>query len=484
MFMPFSFDNSYARLPSHFFTRETPASVPNPQLILLNEELAEQLGLDTAWLKSPEGVSVLSGNAVAKGSVPIAQAYAGHQFGGFVPQLGDGRALLLGEVVDRSGARFDLQLKGSGRTAFSRGGDGKSALGPVLREYIVSEAMEALGVPTTRALAAVSSGETVLRQEGPIPGGIFTRVASSHVRVGTFQYFRARDDFEALRILADYVIERHYPQCLEAEAPYRKLLEEVAAAQAGLVAQWMSLGFIHGVMNTDNTALSGETIDYGPCAFMDTFHPQKVFSSIDRTGRYAWGNQANIALWNLSRFAETLLPLLSEDSTKAIEQAESILESFPNQFRDQYDMRFRAKLGLPETASDGFIRETLELMAEQKVDFTLFFRSLTQVAQGQSADALRSLFADPKAFEVWLARWKEEASNPDRLDGMRSVNPVLIPRNHRVEEVIQAAYRDDYDPFRRLVGAFKTPFAEDPEHAELEAEPQADEIVRETFCGT
>ncbi|MEM7144893.1 MAG: YdiU family protein [Verrucomicrobiota bacterium] len=482
--MSISFDNSYARLPSRFFTRETPARVPDPQLIRLNGEFAERLGLDVSWLESPEGVSVLSGNTVAEGSVPIAQAYAGHQFGGFVPQLGDGRALLLGEVVDRSGTRYDLQLKGSGRTAFSRGGDGKSALGPVLREYIVSEAMAALGVPTTRALAAVSSGETVVRQEGRIPGGVFTRVAASHVRVGTFEYFRARDDFDALRVLADYVIERHYPQSSEAEAPYEALLKSVALAHADLVAQWMSFGFIHGVMNTDNTALSGETIDYGPCAFMDIFHPEKVFSSIDRFGRYAWGNQGDIALWNLSRFAVTLLPLLSDDPEEAAGTAGDILELFPDQFGSRYDMRFRAKLGLSESAPPAFIRETLELLAEQKIDFTLFFRHLTPVARGQSADALESLFADPEEIRSWLARWKEEASIPDQLDAMRSANPVLIPRNHRIEAAIQAAYQGDFAPFHRLADALKTPFAENPEHAELEEAPQPDEIVQETFCGT
>ena len=313
------FDNTYAELPERFYVKQDPARVPAPKLIGINSKLAEELSIDPHWLESPEGVAMLAGNFIPDGAEPLAQAYAGHQFGGFVPQLGDGRAILLGEVNDKSNTRRDIQLKGSGRTPFSRGGDGKAALGPVIREYIVSEAMAALGVPTTRALGAVTTGESVLRQEGSLPGAVFTRVASSHIRVGTFQYFAAQKDTDSVRILADYAIARHYPSCLataDPAAPYKAFLKCVVTAQAELIAQWMSLGFIHGVMNTDNTAISGETIDYGPCAFIDAFHPQCVFSSIDRQARYSWENQPNMALWNLSRLAETLLPLLDANETE------------------------------------------------------------------------------------------------------------------------------------------------------------------------
>ena len=340
--MNIPFDNTYAQLPERFFAKQAPVQVSDPKLVRINRELAATLSINPEWLESADGVSMLAGNTIAEGSEPIAQAYAGHQFGGFSAQLGDGRAILLGEIVDSNGARKDLQLKGSGRTIFSRGGDGKAALGPVIREYIVSEAMAALGVPTTRALAAVTTGEKVLRQEGPLPGGVFARVASSHIRVGTYQYFLARNDNDALRFLADHTIARHFPDAAENENPYAALLDSAITAQASLIAHWMSLGFIHGVMNTDNTAISGETIDYGPCAFMDAFHPQKTFSSIDTGGRYAWGNQADIGLWNLTRFAETLLPLISEDSDKAIEIAETSLARFPEQFNSQYVSRFRA----------------------------------------------------------------------------------------------------------------------------------------------
>ena len=357
------FDNTYAQLPERFFARQQPARVPEPTLVRLNLGLAAQLSLDTDWLKSADGVAMLAGNAMPEGAEPIAQAYAGHQFGGFVSQLGDGRAILLGEVVDTDGARRDLQLKGSGRTPFSRGGDGKAALGPVLREYIVSEAMAALGVPTTRALAAVTTGESIVRPDGLLPGAVFTRVAASHIRVGTFEYFRARNDMDALRLLADHAIARHYPDAAHAPHPYVALLESVATAQADLIAQWMSLGFIHGVMNTDNTAISGETIDYGPCAFMDAFHPRCVYSSIDSRGRYAWGSQPDIGLWNVTRFAETLLPLLSEDQSEAIRIAEAALSGYPERFRSQYVARFRAKLGLPPEAPVELIQECLDLLA-------------------------------------------------------------------------------------------------------------------------
>jgi uncharacterized protein YdiU (UPF0061 family) len=340
--MSILFDNTYSQLPERFFARQQPARVPAPTLIRLNVDLAAQLSIDADWLRSADGVAMLSGNAMPEGAEPIAQAYAGHQFGGFVSQLGDGRAILIGEVLDAEGGRHDLQLKGSGRTRFSRGGDGKAALGPVLREYIVSEAMAALGVPTTRALAAVTTGETVLRQEGTLPGAVFTRVAASHIRVGTFQYFLARNDVDGLRLLADHAIARHFPQAARAPNAYVALLESVVSAQASLIAHWMSLGFIHGVMNTDNPAISGETIDYGPCAFMDAFHPRCVYSSIDSRGRYAWGSQPDIGLWNVTRFAETLLPLLTDDPIDAGRIAEAVLSGYPEQFRSRFVARFRA----------------------------------------------------------------------------------------------------------------------------------------------
>lgn len=486
--MNIQFDNTYARLPERFYARQEATRVPQPKLIRLNVALAAKLGLNADWLQSVEGVEMLAGNAIPAGAEPLAQAYAGHQFGGFVPQLGDGRALLLGEVVDASGKRHDLQLKGSGRTPFSRGGDGKSALGPVLREYIVSEAMAAFGVPTTRALAAVASGETVFRPEGHLPGGVFTRVASSHIRVGTFQYFQARRDVEGVRLLADHAIARHYPEAAKAANPYAALLESVATAQADLIAQWMSLGFIHGVMNTDNTAISGETIDYGPCAFVDAFHPQCVFSSIDAYGRYAWANQPNVGLWNVTRLAEALLPLLNEVESEAIAVAEAVLARYPARFESQYAARFRAKLGLPDDAPAALIEECLELLAAEKADFTIFFRELTLVAAGGDTQKLAAMFPASERFEKWLAQWMEkwrtEARPPERLAMMRAANPILIPRNHRIEQAIQAGYVGDFSLFHRLVDALAEPFAERAEYADLEAPPRPDEVVQQTFCGT
>ena len=492
------FDNTYATLPEHFFVKQAPARVPAPQLIKVNTDLASQLSIDPDWLASLDGVGMLAGNIMPDGAEPLAQAYAGHQFGGFVPQLGDGRALLLGEVIDAGGTRRDIQLKGSGRTPFSRGGDGKAALGPVLREYILSEAMHALGVPTTRALAAVTTGEQVLRQDGPLAGAIFTRVAASHIRVGTFQYFAAQQDTDAVRKLADYSIARHYPECLgtadqpETSAPYLAFFKAVIKKQAGLVAQWMSLGFIHGVMNTDNTSISGETIDYGPCAMMDAFHPDCVFSSIDVNGRYAWGNQPNIAHWNLTRLAETLLPLFDTDNDKAITLAESALSDFSTSFSRQYMSRFRAKFGLKETPeetlmkteTDEVLQDGLSLIANQQIDFTLFFRRLTLVASGDDPETLSSMFNDKGSFESWLARWRGELDTTDGAHNMRAANPILIPRNHRVEQAIQRAYAGDFSPFHRLTKALETPFSEQKNYQDLETPPTPEEIVQETFCGT
>jgi uncharacterized protein YdiU (UPF0061 family) len=482
--MNIRFDNTYARLPERFFAKQQPARVPEPKLIRLNLGLAAKLSIDSDWLKSADGVAMLAGNAIPDGAEPIAQAYAGHQFGGFSSQLGDGRALLLGEVIDTDGARHDLQLKGSGRTPFSRGGDGKSALGPVIREYIVSEAMAALGVPTTRALAAVTTGERVMRQEGPLLGAVFTRVAASHIRVGTFQYFLARNDIDALRLLADHAIARHYPIATEAPHPYVALLESVGTAQADLIAHWMSLGFIHGVMNTDNTAISGETIDYGPCAFMDAFHPQCVFSSIDSGGRYAWSNQPDIGLWNVTRFAETLRPLLSKDLSEATKIAEAALSGYAERFGGQYISRFRAKFCLPPEAPSALMQECLDLLSAQEIDFTLFFRHLTRVAGGENSKTLAAMFSNSEPFGKWFAKWRSEANPAKHLVEMRAANPIFIPRNHRIERAIQSAYSGDFVPFHRLVDALAAPYVDHVEYADLETPPRPEEIVHETFCGT
>ncbi|MBK1835502.1 protein adenylyltransferase SelO [Roseibacillus ishigakijimensis] len=481
---PIPFHNTYARLPERFFARQNPAEVPAPQWVHVNEKLAAELGIALDWLHRPEALAVFAGNAVAEGSEPLAQAYAGHQFGGFVPQLGDGRALLLGEVIDRAGQARDLQLKGSGRTPFSRQGDGKSALGPVLREYLLSEAMHALGVPTTRALAAVTTGETVLRQEGAVAGGVFTRVAASHLRVGTFQYFAAREDEAALRQLVDYALARHFPAKKESDPPALALLEAVIAAQARLIPHWMSLGFIHGVMNTDNCAISGETIDYGPCAFMEEFHPQCVFSSIDRGARYSWANQANIGLWNLTRLAEALLPLLDPEAEKGKELAEEKLDRYAALFRENYQQRFAAKLGLPSLSNPDFIPVTLEALAVGEVDFTLFFRHLTRVATGEKEDALIALFKDPQQAHDWLALWHQETHEEPAVNLMRESNPLRIPRNHQVEKAIQAGYRNDFTVFHHLLAGLAEPYAEDERFQDLEDKPRPEEVVERTFCGT
>ena len=483
--MRIPFDNSYAKLPAHFYSVQTPAPVPQPGLIRVNQALAADLKIDAKWLESEEGLNVLAGNVVPEGAAPIAQAYAGHQFANFVPQLGDGRAVLLGEVVTQNGQRYDLQLKGAGPTEWSRRGDGRSALGPVLREYIVSEAMHALGVPTTRALAAVTSGEQVRREEMQA-GGVFTRVAASHIRVGTFQYFAAQEDNDALRTLADYAIARHYPAAAEADNPYVALLDAVINAQSRLIPQWLSLGFIHGVMNTDNCAISGETIDYGPCAFMEEFHPQCVFSSIDRQGRYAWGNQPQIAQWNLTRFAETLLPIIDPEKDAAIKMAEESLAAFPTQFHSGYLAHFGAKFALPANnkKSTALIKSTLEQMGPQQIDFTLFFRHLTRIAAGEDKAEFLAQWQDESAGQTWLDSWLKLAEPEARLSAMQAANPIRVPRNHRVEQAIQAGYQNDFAPFHRLVDALTEPFAENSDFADLEAAAKPEERVTETFCGT
>jgi uncharacterized protein YdiU (UPF0061 family) len=486
------FDNSYARLPERFYARLAPTPVTAPRLVKLNRGLALHLGLDPEMLASPEGVEVLAGNRVAKGSEPIALAYAGHQFGNFVPQLGDGRAILLGEVVDRDGLRRDIQLKGSGPTPFSRNGDGRAALGPVLREYIVSEAMAALGIPTTRSLAAVTTGEPVWR-ETELPGAVLTRVASSHVRVGTFQFFAARGDAEALRLLADHVIDRHYPDLRGGPEPYRILFERVIARQAGLVTQWLMVGFIHGVMNTDNTSIAGETIDYGPCAFMDAYHPETVFSSIDHQGRYAYAHQARIAHWNLARFGETLLPLLAEDSEKAVAIANETLGMFQKCYVGALTAGLRRKVGLfTEQESDVVLaQDLLHVMADSNADFTLTFRRLGDAAAEQAADfELRRLFDKPGALDAWLARWRERLGQEPqdgaaRRAAMHAVNPAYIPRNHRVEAALAAAIeREDYAPFEELLEVLAHPYEERPEFAAYADPPPPEQRVYRTFCGT
>jgi uncharacterized protein YdiU (UPF0061 family) len=490
--MPFPFDNSYARLPDEFFTRTEPTPVSAPVMIRLNHELATQLGIDFARLDSPEGLDILSGIQIPDGADPLAMAYSGHQFGGFSPQLGDGRAVLLGEVVSKDGVRHDIQLKGSGPTPFSRRGDGRSALGPVLREYIVSEAMAALGVPTTRALAAVASGDQVIRN-GMMPGGVFTRVAQSHIRVGTFEWFAARKDVGNLKVLADYVIDRHYPDAREEENPYRTLLLGVIQRQADLVAHWMQLGFIHGVMNTDNMTVSGETIDYGPCAFLDVYHPAKTFSSIDQHGRYAFGNQGQIALWNLARFAETLLPLLHDDPEKSVAEAETTLALFSGLHQSALHRRFAAKIGIEGVIEGGgtgdwnLVDSLLAAMATGEADFTLVFRHLSDALESGNDQPVIRLFNQPEAIIAWLSAWRTRLVDTDHSQAlalMRRTNPVFIPRNHRIEEAIQAGNRGDFESFHRLHQVLQHPFTDQPKFTDYESAPLPDEVVHATFCGT
>ncbi|MGR3660181.1 MAG: protein adenylyltransferase SelO [Paracoccaceae bacterium] len=469
MSIQFPFENSYARLPERFYASQKPTPVANPALVAINETLALELGLDPVALASPLGVAMLAGNAVPDGAEPLAQAYAGHQFGGWSPQLGDGRAVLLGEVLDQGGTRRDIQLKGSGRTPFSRNGDGRAWLGPVLREYVLSEAMHALGVPTTRALAAVTTGERVQR-ESALPGAVLTRVAASHIRVGTFQYFAARKDVEALQILADHVIARHYP---EVETPL-ELLEAVIARQAALVAKWMGVGFIHGVMNTDNMAISGETIDYGPAAYMDVYEPGKVYSSIDRQGRYAYMRQPDMAAWNLAQFASSLLPLMGEIEP-AIEVATAAIHKFPEIYGAEHLKVFGRKLGLSriEDGDDALIQGFLKGLVDGGVDFTNGFRGL---ADGDVPDGL----------EEWAVGWRARLTQEtgDTVAMMRGANPAFIPRNHRIEAMIKAAVSGDYAPFEKLNEVLARPFEDQPENVAFRAPPEADEVVAATFCGT
>ncbi|TXS94093.1 YdiU family protein [Parahaliea maris] len=486
------FDNSYANLPGQFYSRLEPSPVTRPGPIRINRELAAELGLDADWLASGAGTRVLAGNALPAGAEPLAAVYAGHQFGGFNPQLGDGRAILLGEVVSPSGERFDIQLKGSGRTPYSRGGDGRSPLGPVLREYIVSEAMHVLGVPTSRALAAVTTGDTVYRDRA-LPGAVLTRVARSHIRIGSFEFFAARRDTGALQQLADHVIARHYPEAASAANPALALLEGVIRRQAALVSRWQLLGFIHGVMNTDNMLLSGETIDYGPCAFMDDFHPETVFSSIDHNGRYAWCNQPSIAHWNLSVLAQCLLPLLHQDEQEGVKLAQAAVDRFPEQFLAAHQAGVNRKLGWQQSR-DGdreLVEELFELMAAERVDFTLFFRRLADfAAPASAAPKVEELMPLPARFLPWMQRWQArcdaEGGNPEqRQAAMYQANPAFIPRNHLVEAAIAAAVeREDFQPFHSLVKRLRNPFDYELADRRYALPPQPSEVVHQTFCGT
>jgi uncharacterized protein YdiU (UPF0061 family) len=485
-----SFRNSYATLPERFFTRQEPTPVSEPGLVALNQPLADELGLALEHLSPQEITQIFCGNRVPHGAACLSTAYAGHQFGVFVPQLGDGRAILIGEIVDRSGARREIQWKGTGRTRYSRGGDGRAALGPVLREYLVSEAMHALGIPTTRALAAVVTGEPVFR-ERPLPGAVLTRVAASHVRVGTFQFFAARGDQEAVQRLADYVIELRYPAARRSHHPYLALLQAVSLAQAELVARWMSVGFVHGVMNTDNMAVSGETIDFGPCAFMEGYDPQTVFSSIDGFGRYAYGRQPQAAHWNLARLAESLLALIDADEERAVALAKEAIGAFAPAFERAWLAAMRGKLGLAQERVEdaALVSELLDLMHEGRADFTLTFRRLAGAAAQGGDPGPRELFPDPSRYDAWAARWRsrlaQEARAPQEaaLD-MLACNPAYIPRNHRVEQALQAAEDGDFGPFRELQRVLARPYEERERDRAYSLAAAPGEVVERTFCGT
>jgi uncharacterized protein YdiU (UPF0061 family) len=486
----FAFDNSYVRDLEGLYMSWTAEPAPGPRLLALNDDLATELGVDADALRTPHGVDVLVGRTTLDGATPVAQAYAGHQYGGYSPRLGDGRALLLGEVLDVHGRRRDLHLKGSGRTPYARGGDGKAAVGPMLREYVIGEAMHALGIPTTRALAVVATGEDVVR-ETVLPGAVLVRVAASHIRVGTFQYAAAKGDTELVQRLADPAIARHHPGALDADNPYLAFFEAVVDAQAALIARWMAVGFIHGVMNTDNMTISGETIDYGPCAFMDAYDPATVFSSIDHGGRYAYGNQPAIAQWNLARLGEALLPLIDPDTDAAVTTAGVVLESFAGRYRRYWSRGMHAKLGLSEDQPDdgALVDDLLALMRAQDVDFTSCFRALSSTARGDAQPA-RSLFDDPSGFDAWSERWlsrlpSEASERKATADAMDRVNPLYIPRNHHVEDALTSATVGDLEPFRRLTDVLARPFDERPglEHYAAPAPGSFGDEYR-TFCGT
>lgn len=483
--MPIAFDNSYARDLTGAYVAAMPQGWPDPQLVLLNTAWAEKLGLDTGFLQTPDGVAMLSGHAAPEAAQPIAQAYAGHQFGGFNPQLGDGRAYLLGEVLAPDGARHDIHLKGAGRTPFARGGDGRAVLGPVLREYLVSEAMAGLGIPTTRALAACTTGDRVLRQNGLEPGAVLARTGASHLRVGTLQFFAARGQPDMVARVADYAIARHDPDLAGTEGRYLAFLSRVGARQARLVAQWMGVGFVHGVMNTDNCTLSGETIDYGPCAFMDRYDPATVFSSIDHGGRYAYGNQPGIIMWNMARLAEAMLPLIDPDEGRAVSLATAAVEAVQDQYRAEWLSVFARKLGFERACPEVLVDDLHRLLEGQEVDFTNFFRMLPDALTGDTA-TLAAEFKDPSGLSAWLDRLRAGLDNPDTAAArMRAVNPIYIPRNHLVEHALEAASDlGDMDPFLSLLQHVQTPFTPraDSEAFARPAPQDAPSVV--TFCGT
>ena len=491
------FNNRYIDLGEIFYVKTLPDPVASPALIKFNEELATELGLFSTGLDSSEAAEMFSGNSIPEGAEPIAMAYAGHQFGHFNPQLGDGRAILLGEISHPDGSSFDLQLKGSGRTFYSRGGDGRAALGPVLREYLVSEAMAKLGVPTTRALAAVTTGEVVVR-ERLIPGGVITRIASSFVRVGTFQFFSGQGEVESIQKLADYVIKRNYPQASKEESPYVAFLKGAVDSQAELIAQWMQLGFIHGVMNTDNMSIAGETIDYGPCAFMDSYNHDQVFSSIDKEGRYAYSNQPSIGLWNLTRLAETLLPLLAENTDAAVEVAQDILKTYVEVYQKHWLSGMQNKFGLYTTsdatteADKELIEDLFNVMSANNADFTLTFFYLSKLsAQASDQDSdIYGLFDKQEELDEWLHRWRkrlseESLSDAVRQEKMQSVNPVYIPRNHQIEAAIRAAEdHGDFSVFHELHEVLQNPYSQQQGKDSYSLPPEPDEMVLQTFCGT
>lgn len=478
-----TFDGRFARELEELAIPWQAEEAPEPRLLVLNEPLAAELGLDAADLRTPEGTRMLIGNRVPEGATPVAQAYAGHQFGGYSPLLGDGRALLLGEVTDVHGRLRDIHLKGSGRTPFARAGDGLAVVGPMLREYVISEAMHALGIPTTRSLAVVATGRPV-RRETMLPGAVLTRVASSHLRVGSFQFARVNGDTDLLRRLADHAISRHYPDAAKADQPYLALFDAVITAQASLVAQWMLVGFVHGVMNTDNMTISGETIDYGPCAFMDAFNPGAVYSSIDTGGRYAYANQPVVAEWNLTRLAEALLPLLHEDEERAVALAVESLAAFHEQYSAAWFAGIKSKLGLPANTDDDvaspLVDELLAMLKDGQVDYTSLFRSLGSAARGATGST-RAMFVDPEAFDTWAEKWQSLAPDADRMDRL---NPVYIPRNHLVEEALAAATAGDLGPFDRLVEVLRDPYTVRPGLERYAGPAPEDFGSYRTFCGT
>lgn len=485
------FDNSYSRLPERFFVQAEVAPASDPQLIAVNDDLASELGVSADWLRSDAFVDAMAGRKILEGSAPLAMAYAGHQFGHFSPQLGDGRAVLLGEIVGPQGTRFDLQVKGSGRTPFSRGGDGNAALGPVVREYIMSEAMHALGVPTTRSLAMLATGDAVQREQA-LPGARLLRVAQSHVRVGTFQYFAAQGDVDAVRALTSYMLNRHFPEHTDDAVPALRLLEQVAQRQAMLIAQWQSIGFIHGVMNTDNSSISGETIDYGPCAFMDQFNPAQVYSSIDRQGRYAYSNQPAIGNWNLIMLAQALLPLIDENQDRAVELAQAAVDGFADQFEKNYASLMGQKLGFVTSHPDdgALIANWFKLLAISNADMTNLIRRLSAVIEvGCPVGLADDASSHGEEAGTWLSRWRARLAQDGRTIAdvrtqMDAINPAYIPRNHLVEAAIAAAYMGDFEPFETLNNVLKNPFIEQAGREIFALPPRPEEVVSKTFCGT